>query len=475
MSNLTKSDLMSYFQCPKRLWLEKHKPEEAHDEPDEQIIANGEAVGAAARELFAGGMKVDTLNPDQALADTQTLLQGNAPLFEAAFEHDGVRVRVDIIHGDTLTEVKSGTSVKEHYSMDAAIQAWVTHHGGHPLSKVQLAIVNSDFVYQGNGYDGLLKFEDLTDFARDSYPKIPNLLANARATLETPDPPLVLPGPQCNKPHACPFQQYCEAGRPDYPVESLPRSGKIVDICRQNGITAIADIPENWLTNEIHQRVQRTVRSGKAEIDPLLIETVRNLAFPRYYLDFEAIAFAVPIWVGTRPHQQLPFQWSCHIEQADGSIVHREFLDISGEPPMRSFTKSLIAMLGTDGPIVVYSDYERRMLKSLCELYPDLEHQLEPIMGRLFDLLPLMRKHFYHPQQHGSWSIKALLPIVAPELDYKQLANVHNGTEAQLAFTRCIADDIDPDSKATLESDMLAYCKLDTWAMVKLAHFIQTN
>lgn len=137
---LTKSDVMSYFQCPKRLWLETHKPEEAHDEPDEQIIANGEAVGVAARGLFAGGIKVDTLDPDQALADTQSLLQTGAPLFEAAFAHGGVRVRVDILHGDTLIEVKSGTKVKENYSVDAAVQAWVTHHGGHPLKKVLLYV-----------------------------------------------------------------------------------------------------------------------------------------------------------------------------------------------------------------------------------------------------------------------------------------------------------------------------------------------
>jgi hypothetical protein len=463
---------MSFYQCPKRFWLENHKPEAAEDEPDEQMIANGEAVGEAARGLFPGGIKIDTLNPEQALADTMSLLAQGVPLFEPAFQHDGVRVRVDILQGDTLTEVKSGTSVKDHYFTDAAIQAWATHHSGHLLSKVQLAILNADFVYQGNGYDGLLKFDDITSFVQDAYPNIPGLVENARQVMAGAEPPLVLTGPQCNNPTACPFQGYCSAGRPEYPVESLPRSAKIVDICRQNGITAIADIPENWLTSEIHQRVRRTVLSGQPEIDAELVNAVRELAYPRYYLDFEAIAFAVPIWVGTSPHQHLPFQWSCHIETAPGTVEHAEFLDISGQPPMRAFTESLIQTLGTTGSIVVYSHYEKQVLGNLCKIYPDLQPQLSAIIDRLVDLLPPMRKHFYHPQQHGSWSIKALLPVVAPDLNYKLLENVHNGTEAQAAFMKASNPLTDTTTRQKLEQDMLAYCKLDTLAMVKLVHYL---
>jgi hypothetical protein len=465
---------MSFYQCPKRFWLEKHKPEAAEeDDSDEQLIANGEAVGEVARSLFSGGIKVDTLNPEQALADTMQLLAQGVPLFEAAFEHGGVRVRVDILQSDTLTEVKSGTSVKDHYLTDAAVQAWATSQSGHALGKIQLAVLNSDFVYQGNGYDGLLKFEDVTSFVQTSYPDIPGLVEHARRVMAGAEPPLVLTGPQCNKPHGCPFQGHCSAGRPEYPIESLPRSAKIVDALRQEGIAAIEDIPDNWLNNEIHQRVRRTVISGQPEIDAELVEAVRGLAYPRYYLDFEAIAFAVPIWVGTRPHQHLPFQWSCHIEPAAGVLEHAEFLDISGQPPMRAFAESLIQALGAAGPVIVYSHYEKQVLTNLCAIYPDLQPQLAAIIARLFDLLPYMRKHFYHPAQQGSWSIKALLPVVAPDLNYKMLETVHNGTEAQMAFIKATSSTTDATTKQKLEQDMLAYCKLDTLAMVKLAKYVE--
>jgi hypothetical protein len=473
MTNFTKSDLMSFYQCPKRLWLEKNRPEVAHDEPDEMIIANGEAVGALAREQFPEGIHIETLNEQTALSLTQQYEDLTKPLFESAFEHGGVRVRVDILHGDTPTEVKSGTKLKEHYLTDAAIQAWATHHAGRGISKVQLAVVDSEFVYQGNGYDGLLKFEDITEQVLDSYQYIPGLIENAGNTVAGEEP-LILTGPQCKKPHPCPFQDYCNATRPEYPIESLPRSAKIVDALRQKGIEAIEDIPENWLTNEIHQRVRRTVISGEAEIEQKLITFLQGLSYPRFYLDFEAIAFAVPIWSGTRPHQHLPFQWSCHIEPAAGELKHEEFLDISGNPPMRTFTESLIDVLGNTGPIVVYSPYEQRILKGLQELYPDLSDRLAGIIDRLVDILPMMRRHYYHPQQHGSWSIKALLPIVAPELNYKSLENVQNGTQAQLAFVKAISEDIDDATRRKLELDMLTYCKLDTLAMVKVVHFIQT-
>jgi hypothetical protein len=473
MEFLTKSELMSFWQCPKKFWLEKHKPEAADNEPDEQMIANGEAVGEAARGLFPGGVKVDTLDLEQALATTLKLLPQGTTLFEPAFEHGGVRVRVDILQGDTLTEVKSGTSAKDHYFTDAAIQAWTTSNSGHRLSKVQLALLNPGFVYQGDGYEGLLNFNDATASIQDSYQHIPSLVENARLVRAGTEPPLILTGPQCNSPIACPFQGYCSAGRPEYPVESLPRSAKIVDVCRQNGIAAIADIPENWLTSEIHQRVRRTIITGQPEIDAELLSLIRTLAYPRYYLDFEAIAFAVPIWIGTSPHQHLPFQWSCHIETAPGMMEHAEFLDISGQPPMRSFAESLIQTLGKTGPIIVYSPYEKQILGNLCKIYPDLQPQLSAVINRLVDLLPHMRKHFYHPQQHGSWSIKALLPVVAPDLNYKMLENVHNGTEAQAAFMKSSNPLTDPATKQKLEQDMRAYCKLDTLAMVQLVKYLE--
>ncbi len=471
MSIFTKSDLISYYQCPKSLWLKKHLPELAKDKPDEMIITNGESVGELARNLHPNGIHIDTLEPTEALNLTAQHKNSSAPIFEPIFEYDGVRVRVDILHGNILTEVKSGTKTKPHYITDAAIQAWVTSQSGQNVNKVQLAIVDSEFIYQGNSHDGALKFEDITDQVKKTYKHIPDLIENAKQTVSGAEP-IIATGTQCNKPHACPFKAYCNATRPEYPIESLPRAGKAVGALRQEGIHAIGDIPEGRLTNAIHEKVRRTVISGKPEIDAELTTFIKELGYPRYYLDFEAIAFAVPIWAGTRPHQHLPFQWSCHIERKVDSLEHKEFLNISGNPPMRDFAESLIAAMGNAGPIIVYSPYEQRMIKTAQKLYPDLVEPLQKLTDRLVDLLPWMRDHYYHPQQHGSWSIKALLPIVAPELNYKDLNDVHNGTEAQMAFVKAIDPNIDEATKKQLELDMLIYCKLDTLAMVKLVGYL---
>ena len=237
------------------------------------------------------------------------------------------------------------------------------------------------------------------------------------------------------------------------------------------GIEDIRQIPEGYLDKAQLERIRRVTISGEYELDSELTETLNGLAWPRYYLDFETITFAVPIWKGTRPYEQLPFQWSCHIEPQPGVLEHAEYLDTTGVSPMRSFTESLITQLGDTGPIIVYSSFEATRLRELAKRFPDLADALQGIIGRLVDLLPLTRDHYYHPAMKGSFSIKAVLPTVAPELDYKQLNDVHDGTEAQVAYLDMVDTDTPQEQKAQLEQALLEYCKLDTLAMVKLVHF----
>lgn len=201
---------------------------------------------------------------------------------------------------------------------------------------------------------------------------------------------------------------------------------------------------------------------------------LRGLPYPRYYLDFETIQFAVPIWSGTRSYQQLPFQWSCHLESQAGKLGHTAFLDCSGQAPMRAFAEKLIAALGDEGPIFVYSHFEKTALNQLIGMLPDLAASLAAIIDRLIDLLPLARRHYYHPQMKGSWSIKAVLPTVAPDLNYDDLDEIHDGLAAQQAYFEAI----NPGTNETRRQDLLRhldeYCKLDTLAMVRLVWFFQT-
>jgi hypothetical protein len=231
-------------------------------------------------------------------------------------------------------------------------------------------------------------------------------------------------------------------------------------------------VPADWPFNVVHERVWRATVSGEPELDAAARQGPLGLAWPRYYLDFETIGFAVPIWTGTQPYRQLPFQWSCHIEREGGSLEHVEFLDVSGEPPLRPCAEALVAALGDRGPIMVYTGFEKARISELAERFSDLAPALQAIIERLVDLYPVARDHYYHPRMKGSWSLKAVLPTVAPELDYAALGEVQDGLMAQTAYLEAIASQTGPERREALRRAMLDYCAYDTLALVRLAHFL---
>jgi predicted RecB family nuclease len=179
------------------------------------------------------------------------------------------------------------------------------------------------------------------------------------------------------------------------------------------------------------------------------------------------------MWAGTRPYQSLPFQWSCHIEQANGDIDHAEFLDRSGEPPMRLLAEALLATLGNRGPIFSYTGFEKGVISGLSDMFPDLSASLRAVVGRLVDLHKITKEHYYHPAMRGSWSLKAVLPTVAPDLRYDALDEVQHGYAAGLAYLEVIDAATDTARRDELIDALLEYCKLDTLALVRLARFLQ--
>ena len=477
--SLSKSKILLHRQCAKRLWLQAYRPELAEvDASAEARFRDGNKVGDVARQLYPGGDFIDTLNRKEALARTAADLEaGGKPIFEAAFLHNDVLVRADLLvpeeSGYRLVEVKSSTSVKDYHLEDIAVQAWVMKQAGLEPSCCRVAHINNEFVYPGSGnYHGLLKEEPVDAEIRELISEVPDWIGQAQATLKRTEEPSIVPGDQCSTPFACDFFNYCSPPETDveFPVEIMPYGKKMAEQLRAEGYRDLRDVPAEMLTNPKHIRVHRVSSTGVAELDVEATEAVRNLPYPRYYLDFETIAFAVPVWAGTSPYKQIPFQWSCHIEQADGTLTHQEFLDITGSDPRRGFAESLIKAVGTDGPVIVYNaPFEGSRMKELAEALPDLAPQLLAAVDRLFDLLPLARNHYYHPDMKGSWSIKAVLPTIAPELDYSNLTVSHGGM-AQDAYLDLIGTELSDADKAELRKALLAYCEQDTLAMVKITN-----
>lgn len=479
MINLSKSKILLNRQCPRRLWLQTFKPELAIE--DESSIArfrDGNAVGDIARKLYPNGVYIESLNQDIALHETVAALErGSVPVFEAAFKAKDVLVRVDVLlpegEGFRLIEVKSSTSMKDYHLDDVKIQSWVMENAGVPPTHVALAHVNSEFIYPGNlEYQGLLAEVDLSAEVKKSMAEVDEWVESAKKTIGLRDEPLIEPGAQCSTPFGCSFQGYCSPREEgvEYPVEILPYGKALAAKLRAEGFKDLRDVPAERFENSKHIRVHRSSLSGQSELDNEATRLVQSLPYPRYYLDFETIAFAVPIWANTSPYIQLPFQWSCHIEDCQGKISHQEFLDTTGDDPRRDFAVSLVKALGDRGPIIVYNaPFEGARMKELAASFPDLANPLLAAADRLFDLLPIARNHYYHPAMKGSWSIKAVLPTIAPELNYSNLL-VGNGGMAQDAYRAIINPETDSEKRKQMHDGLLRYCEQDTLAMIKIAH-----
>lgn len=481
VTRLSKSRVVAGLQCERRLWLGTYQRDAMATAPGTQSVLDaGNEVGDLARELYGPGLLIGHVdNTSKALAETAEALRRNGKrqtLFEAAFQHKDVLVRADVLKpvpgGYDLVEVKSSTSVKDYHLIDCAIQAWVIQNAGFPLRRVYLAHIDPAFVYEGDGdYNGLLMAKDVTDELADLMEQVPAWVRRLQKVLRG-DEPSIATGEQCSTPFDCPFFEHCrsqEPKGPKYPVTILPRSATLIRALLDEGYVDLREVPVERLTNPIHQRIRHASVTGKPFLDPAVAGQLDGLGYPRYYLDFETINFAIPRWAGTRPYQQVPFQWSCHIEQRDGSLKERAFLDLSGDDPTRNFAESLLRSLGKRGPILVYNKgFEAGRVADLADWFPDLADVLLALNERMVDLLPITREHYYHPAMMGSWSIKKVLPTVAPELDYDELNDVADGGQAQLAYLEAIHPETPVDRRATLDTALRRYCGQDTIAMVRL-------
>lgn len=484
---LSKSRILSHVQCPKRLWLQVFKPDVGAAQGGSRWrMASGQRAGEVARGLFPGGHLVDEADTAAALNITRTLLAAETrmPIYEAALEYDGVLVYADILlpedGGWHLVEVKSSTSIKDYQKPDATVQAWVAQRAGVHITRTSIACIDTKFVYPGDGnYQGLFYFTDITALATELGAQVGAWVDACRATLAGGEPAIVV-GDQCFTPFDCPFYGYCAPPAeqlPEHPLSDLPNARKLVAALTEQGYEDLRQVPAELLTNGTHLRIHQAAISGEPYLSETVHQVVGAWAYPRFYLDFETIQFTVPIWAGTKPYQQIPFQWSCHVETAPGVLEHREFLAEGDADPRRGFAGALVALLASfdyrSGSIIAYNaGFERSRISELAREFPEFAGVLNAAIARVVDLLPVARQHFYHPEMHGSWSIKYVLPAIAPELSYKGMA-VADGMMAQEAFGELLAGQLPPDQHEQKRQALRDYCEQDTYAMVKIAHFFE--
>lgn len=487
---LSKSRVTAGLQCLKRVYLETY----AYDDRDpidpgrKAILDAGSQVGRVARGRFPGGVAVET-DPqmhDQAVRQTAAALAPHGPpaIYEAAFLHDGIRVRVDVLAragaGEwNLVEVKSSTGYKDEYLPDLAIQIYVAEGSGLRIGRAVLLHMNNQYVWPGGDYDlnALFSAQDLTDDARSCIPPLLSKIEAMREVLRGTEPPAVAVGPQCRKPYVCPYYSFCHEEGPEHRVSDLPRlSPKVYHALLGAEIEDIRDIPEDFDgLSALQKRVRDCVVRGVPFAHPDLKMHLDAIRHPVHFLDFETCNPALPIIPGTRPFQQTPFQWSDHVLERSGTVRHRAFLHVERTDPRPRLAEELLDALDGDGSIVVYSEFEARMIRSLAEALPSLAGRLLPLIeGRMVDLHQLIHEHYYHPGFHGSFSIKDVLPVLVEGLDYRSLL-IREGSQAAMAFSQMTDPSTCPAEREKLRNGLLAYCERDTEAMLRLFQTLKEN
>lgn len=494
MRILSKSKIMAYRQCPKRLWLEVNHPEWREDSSATQAsFSVGHQVGDIAQHLYdpeGTGVLIDAQSEgfEKAFSRTQSLLQTRQPVFEAGFKAEGALAFADVMlpvansNDWRMVEVKSSTSVKDIYRDDVAVQTFVARASGVPLRSVALTHIDSGWIYPGDGnYCGLLVEADLTHEATEREQQVRLWIADAQKVLKEPTEPEIRTGEQCSSPYDCGFLAHCQSQEPQatIPIHWLPGRlpNRLTNWLEANNVIELSEVPDELL-NEKQQRVKNVTLSGQVWFDqPGAAKALAQYKLPAYFLDFETIQFAVPIWKGTRPYQQIPFQFSVHKLNRAGRLEADAFLDLSGNDPSAAFAHKLIHSCGKRGPIYVYNaGFETARIRELAERFPNLSTELLALNARVVDLLPVAREFYYHPDQHGSWSIKAVLPAMCPDLKYSDLAGVQDGGMAMDAFLEAIARETSDTRKEEIRQQLLAYCNLDTFAMVRIwAEFTEYN
>ncbi len=484
---LSKSRFMAGLQCLKRLYLETYARHLA-DEPDpasQAVLDSGTRVGELARQRFPGGMLISEephLHAQAVDSTAKALQDASIPsLYEAAFTFEGIRTRVDVLSRNSndsydLVEVKSSTSAKPEHISDAAIQLYVLEGAGVAVSRVFIMHIDSYYVYTGGPYelDSLFQLQDVTGAVRSCVEILPERLAPMWKTLALYDAPSIEIGAHCSKPYTCSFYGMCHSHLPEHYVEQLPRAKpELLERLRSMGVLDIRDIPPELTgLSKAQQRVRCAVLDDLPYVGDGLSQAIERFAHPLHFLDFETFSPALPVYPMTRPYQVIPFQWSLHVLDAAGRLSHREFLHDGTDDPREAFAASLLDAVAPEGDILVYSSYEKTITRQLARLLPHHAEALIALSERYVDLLGIVRAHYYHPAFHGSYSLKAVLPALVPDLTYEDL-EIRDGSVASLHYARMIEPGVSEAERAELRQALLAYCERDTLAMVRVVEALR--
>ncbi|WP_407423016.1 DUF2779 domain-containing protein [Methanobrevibacter sp.] len=482
---LSKSKYCSCVQCEKILWLNKYKPETAEKENNDAVLEKGKQVGNVAKRLFGDYEDVPyNMDIDVRIKKTHELLKNKANIItEASFAYHNNFCSVDILKnnpdGLEIYEVKSSTEIKDIYLDDVSYQYFVLSSLGLNVKKVSIVYINNEYIREKElDIVQLFNIEDVTGIAREKQDEIKANIDTINNFMEIHDinnEPVKDIGLHCFDPYSCDYWQYCTKDLPKPNVFDISVMQKRTKFKKYyEGKISFEDLINENINQKYLEQIdfelnKREPKIEKEEIKKLLC----SLKYPLYFIDYESCQYAIPELEGTKPYQQIPFQYSLHIIQKKGApLEHKEFLaEVDDENLIRTFAESMIEDMPCDGSVIVYNKgFEATRNKEIGEMYPDLKAEMEKINGNIVDLMvPFRSRNYYTKEMKGSYSIKYVLPALYPddpELDYVNLPLVHNGGEASEAFLSLKYKS--PEEQEEIRAGLLKYCRLDTLAMVKI-------
>ena len=439
---ISKSSFIRGMQCHKSLWLHLNDPEDRDEtsESQQQIFETGYMVGFLAQQLFPGGVDASRDEHEkvqEAVAYTAALIDnGQSVIYEAAFSDGETLCYMDILvkesDGWAAYEVKASTQVKEYQINDVAFQYYVITRAGLPLKRVSLVHINNQYVRHGElDLQQLFTIELMITRILPMQKDIPVKLLLLQEMLKAGVMPDVTMGSQCNKPFPCDFLEFCR---------------------------------QSCVVEEGEGEARKANRDQYA-----LDDFLDDLEYPLYYMDFETIQFAVPRYDESRPYQQIPFQYSLHVQQIkDGPVEHYEFLGIPPADPRPEFIQSLLARIGEIGSIIVWNQaFENTRLREIARDFPEYAAGIDCLLARVADLMvPFRRKHLYTPDMNDSYSLKAVLPALVTDLSYSDL-EIQEGGTASIIYESLYQEN-DPEQVRLNRENLLAYCKMDTLSLVRI-------
>ncbi len=475
---VSKSKFLWGTQCKKLLWY-AYNAKDQIPEPDaaqQAIFDQGHEVGTLAKSLYPGGIEVSAGVTDfeQVLRQSLEAAKARKPLFEAGFVYNGGFARVDILNPVgkdewDIIEVKSSTEVKDVNLIDLAFQAFVYNGAGLNIRRCWVMCVNREYVRRGaidpvNFFKVVDVTKEVSALSKEIEPQLEDMFATIRLR-EHPD---IRIGPHCNDPYACPLQEKCWSFLPEQNVTTLYRAGKKAFKLLEDDIVAIKDIPATYGLTANQKIQRRAVMTGEPHIDrPAVAAFLNQLQYPLSFMDFETYATAIPLFDGVQPYAQIPFQFSLHVIRSSGvKPEYHGFLAEGRNDPRPEFMRRLQAALPDAGSVVVYNaGFEKSRLEEGCDLMPECRSWYRKVERRIVDLLlPFRGFRYYHANQLGSASMKAVLPALTGR-GYEGL-EIQEGGQASMEYLRVHFGDVTEAERCKVRAQLEHYCGQDTEGMV---------